>query len=86
MIMFVHTEKASYSIPSQEASEWITYISQWRIQGRRLVGGLRLLPWAIFGRNISKNERIGSCWGGGGVGLRGGGCWRRPLDPPMYDI
>ena len=30
------------------------------------VGGRRPPMLALFGKNICKNERIGSCWGGGG--------------------
>ena len=58
-------------------------MKQWRIQdfpsgGRRAVGGCRPLMWALFGKNVCKNERIGSCWwwcwwGGGG---------RTPASPP----
>ena len=32
--------------------------------------------WALFSENVCKNERIGS--------HRGGVCWARPLDLPMY--
>ena len=39
-------------------------------------GGRRPPTWALFGKNICKNERIGFCWGGAPAAL--------PPDPPMY--
>ena len=50
---------------------------QWRIQdfplgGHRAIGGHQPPMWVLFSENICKNERIGSCWGGGGVR------WRHP--------
>ena len=35
--------------------------------------------WVLFGENICKNERIGSCWGGAHIG-------GAPLDPPMISF
>ena len=47
---------------------------QWRIQdfplaGRRPVGGGHQPPTCtLFGKNVCKNKRNGSCWGGGHAG------------------
>ena len=36
------------------------------VGGRRVVGGGHQPPmWALFGKNVCRNERTGSCWGGG---------------------
>ena len=40
--------------------------------GRRAVEGRPPPMWALFGKNVCENERIGSCW-------RGGTHRRRPL-------
>ena len=34
--------------------------------GAEPLGGRQPLIWVLFGENMCKNERIGSCWGGGG--------------------
>ena len=45
--------------------------------GAEPLGGRQPPTWVLFGKNVCENERIGSCWGGGG----GGTCWQRPPRP-----
>ena len=44
------------------------------------LGGCQPLTWALFGKNVCENKRIGSCWGG--EACAGGA----PLDPPMLPV
>ena len=46
-----------------------TYPKQWRIQdfllgAHQAIGGCQPPTQVLFGKNICKNERIGSCWRG----------------------
>ena len=40
-------------------------ISPWG--GAEPLGRCQPLTWVLFGKNVCENERIGSCWGEGGM-------------------
>ena len=48
-------------------------------RGAEQLGRHQPPTWALFGKNVCKNERLGSCVGGGGAGST-------PLDPPMSAV
>ena len=52
-------------------------ISRWGVADP--LGGCQPLMCTLFSKNVCKNERNGSCWGGGM-------CRRCPPDPPMHTL